>query len=140
MKRFLIILSSIFLIFFFSNHLNCEAGAASLSSIPEKSRLVLNSNGEITILLLADTQDIFPAQSDMIALQEACLDYSAPEFVIYLGDQISGPSLRSNEAKTKNAINNILLPTLERKIPFSFVFGNHDNEGGISKETQFAWY
>ena len=38
------------------------------------------------------------------------------------------------------ALDAILAPVAERGIPFAAVFGNHDDEGGVSKETQLAIY
>lgn len=40
----------------------------------------------------------------------------------------------------EKALDAILAPVAERGIPFAAVFGNHDDEGGVSKETQLAIY
>lgn len=55
------------------------------------------------------------------------LDDEKPDLVIFTGDIIySKPALEN--------MRNVLKKVSDRKIPFSIVFGNHDNEQGATKE------
>ena len=54
--------------------------------------LQFDENGEFKILIVADTQDIDKPQKETIALLEAELDAAQPDLVVFLGDQIHGPS------------------------------------------------
>ena len=57
-----------------------------------------------------------------------------------MGDQIHGPSIGKSVERTQKALDAFLQPVAERGLNFALVFGNHDDEGGVSKETQMAYY
>ncbi len=101
----------------------------------------LNFNdGEFKILILADPQDTDHPQKAMLDLMNASLDTADPDLVVFLGDMIHAPSIGNNLEATKKAIDAIINPVVDRGLQFAIVFGNHDDEGGISKETQMAYY
>ena len=102
--------------------------------------LQFDENGEFKILIVADTQDIDKPQKETIALLEAELDAAQPDLVVFLGDQIHGPSTGKSVERTQKALDAILQPIAERSLQFAVVFGNHDDEGGVSKETQMEYY
>ena len=102
--------------------------------------LQFDENGEFKILIVADTQDIDKPQKETIALLEAELDAAQPDLVVFLGDQIHGPSIGKSVERTQKALDAFLQPVAERGLNFALVFGNHDDEGGVSKETQMAYY
>ena len=102
--------------------------------------LQFDENGEFKILIVADTQDIDKPQKETIALLEAELDAAQPDLVVFLGDQIHGPSIGKSVERTQKALDAFLQPVAERGLQFAVVFGNHDDEGGVSKETQLAIY
>ena len=102
--------------------------------------LQFDENGEFKILIVADTQDIGKPQKETIALLEAELDAAQPDLVVFLGDQIHGPSIGKSVERTQKALDAFLQPVAERGLNFALVFGNHDDEGGVSKETQLAIY
>ena len=106
----------------------------------EDAQLRFDENGEFRILIVADTQDIDRPQKATIALLEAELDAAQPDLVVFLGDQIHGPSTGKSVEKTEKALDAILHPVVERGLQFAVVFGNHDDEGGVSKEAQMAYY
>lgn len=112
--------------------------AADAADAP--AQLQFDKNGEFKILVVADTQDIDKPQKQTVALLEAELDAAQPDLVVFLGDQIHGPSTGNSEARTQAALDAILQPVAARGLNFAFVFGNHDDEGGVSKETQLAYY
>ncbi len=105
----------------------------------EDAVLQFDENGEFRILIVADTQDTATPQEAMLRLLQAELDAADADLVVFTGDQVHGPSVRT-EAAMEKALDAILAPVAERGIPFAAVFGNHDDEGGVSKETQLAIY
>ena len=105
----------------------------------EDAVLQFDENGEFRILIVADTQDTATPQEAMLRLLQAELDAADADLVVFTGDQVHGPSVRTTKAMEK-ALDAILSPVAERGIPFTAVFGNHDDEGGVSKETQLAIY
>ena len=111
------------------------AGAARA----EGGSLRFDQNGEFKILLLADTQDVAKPQKEMLQLLEASLDAAQPDFVVYLGDMIHGNDIKSEES-AEAAITAIVAPVVQRGLPFAVVFGNHDDNGGVSKEAQMEIY
>ena len=130
MKRLL----SLFLCIILILSLCCSVFAAN------GDELRFNDDGSFKILLVADTQDTNHPQKAMLRLLNACLDKSNPDLVIFLGDQIHGPSMGKSERAVMAAIDAIIEPVEARGIPFAVVFGNHDDEGGVSKEFQMAYY
>ena len=103
-------------------------------------QLQFDENGEFRILIVADTQDIDKPQKETIALLEAELDAAQPDLVVFLGDQIHGPSTGRSVERTQKALDAILQPVAARELPFAVVFGNHDDEGGVDKQTQLEYY
>ena len=103
-------------------------------------QLQFDKNGEFRILIVADTQDIDKPQKETIALLEAELDAAQPDLVVFLGDQIHGPSTGRSVERTQKALDAILQPVAARELPFAVVFGNHDDEGGVDKQTQLEYY
>lgn len=108
------------------------------SAVGDKG-LCFDEKGEFRILIVADTQDIANPQEKMLRLLSASLDQAKPDLVVLLGDVIHGPAILTEEG-TKKAIDAVVAPIAERGIPFAVVFGNHDDEGGVSKELQMQWY
>ncbi|NMP38378.1 MAG: metallophosphoesterase family protein [Clostridiales bacterium] len=101
---------------------------------PVSSNLKFGSDGKFTILQLADTQDKYPANTTMIAFINEVLDEAEPDLVIFTGDNVVCDDAR--------AYDEILNPVVERGIPFTMVYGNHDDESdpGRTKEDMLAIY
>lgn len=112
-------------------------GAFAEAAVPA---LQCNADGSFKILVVADTQDDNTPQPAMLKLLNAALDSDTYNLVIFLGDQVHGPTVGNNEAKTFAAIDAVVQPVADRNLPFAVVFGNHDDEGGVSKEAQMAHY
>lgn len=94
-----------------------------------KMELKFNSDGKFKILAIADAQDTDTPQKETIDMLTNALDEANPDLVVFLGDNIAGWWKGVDEAKTEQAIANIIEPVDERGIPFAIVFGNHDHEG-----------
>lgn len=93
----------------------------------------------LRILIVADPQDIDTPQPAMLSLMNASLDAAKPDLVVFLGDMIHGRDLRG-EDRVRKSIDAVVSPVVERGVPFALVFGNHDEECGISKEEQLKMY
>lgn len=105
----------------------------------QEKQLQFNEDGKFTILQIADTQDIFiPLLSTIEAINRA-LDKVQPDLVVFTGDNITGGGCFT-KSLTKTAIDAIVEPVAKRGIPFTLVFGNHDDEGSVDKDTQFSMY
>ena len=78
--------------------------------------LQFDENGEFKILIVADPQDIDKPQKETIALLEAELDAAQPDLVVFLGDQIHGPSTGKSVERTQKALDAILQPIAERSL------------------------
>lgn len=121
-----------------------------LSTIPvfaeetskERSMLQFDNNGNFRILIIADPQDTLNPRQETLDLMNAALDTTNPDLVVFTGDNIHSPDwkLKNSKSRTTKAIERIMEPVVSRNIPYCVVFGNHDDEGGISKEYQMELY
>ena len=104
----------------------------SFAAYKDDAKLQFNKNGKFKILCLADVQDDYPMEPAVLQFINEALDFAAPDLVVFVGDNVVGEDIR--------AIDEMIAPLDERDIPFTFVFGNHDDEGGMVKEDQLAAY
>lgn len=108
-------------------------------------QLKFNKNGKFRIMQIADIQDTQLTSKDTISFISAALDKDKPDLVVFTGDQLKGYGfnllLGDRYKNAKQAITNFVRPVVQRNIPFTFVFGNHDAQGfGIDKEEQLKIY
>jgi predicted MPP superfamily phosphohydrolase len=83
---------------------------------------------------------------------ERVLDEEKPDLVVLSGDQVNGGTApdvqsvcctdyhRELELIIKQAMFKIIEPLAERKIPYAAIFGNHDDEGTLSRSAQMSLY
>lgn len=107
--------------------------------------LKFNPDGKFRIMQIADIQDTQMTSRDTVEFIAAALDKDRPDLVVFTGDQIKGYGvtllLGDREENYKKAFRSFLKPVVDRNIPFTFCFGNHDAQAfGISKEKQFELY
>ena len=131
MKRFLCCLVSLAVLL-----LALVPAALAESTSPT---LQFGEQEDFKVLIIADTQDTSAPQMQMIHMIENALDRTQPDLVILLGDNIHGPSI-SDKADLEKALHFVLDPICARNIPFAFVYGNHDDQCGISREDQMKIY
>lgn len=114
----------------------------------QKHSLHINNDGKFKVLQVADLhlgtgpgvcrEPEPPADSGRkcdadprtLAFVSSMLDEEKPDLVILSGDQVNGetaPDAQSAVFKFANVF-------IERKIPFATIFGNHDDEGSLSRE------
>ncbi|KAK5960145.1 phosphoprotein phosphatase PWA37_002639 [Arxiozyma heterogenica] len=77
-------------------------------------------------------RDTEPCRADPKTLNfiNTVLDIEKPQLVVFTGDQIMGQeSLQDSETTLLKAIS----PVIERKIPWALTWGNHDDEGSLSR-------
>ena len=102
-------------------------------------------NGNFRIMQIADIQDTNKTSKATVELIRRALDEAKPDLVVFTGDQIKGYGINlllgDRKKNVAAAISNILKPLEERNIPFTFVFGNHDDTSfSISKQEQYEIY
>jgi predicted MPP superfamily phosphohydrolase len=114
--------------------------AVTAQAYVSKRVLTFNSDGKFKIIMINDTQDTDKTMKATLKLIANAIDKVKPDLVVLDGDNISGSWLGINEQKVKKAIDNIVKPINDRNIPFAVVFGNHDQETGVSKEKQMQIY
>ncbi len=114
---------------------------AAQAAVPAcaEQELGFDPDQEFRVLIVADTQDTDNPQKAMLDLLNASLDRGKPDLVVFLGDMIHGPSVQGYE-RVKEAIDAIVQPVVRRGIPFALVFGNHDDQCGLTNEQQLAIY
>ncbi len=113
--------------------------ASSAYAATPATSLAFNSEGKFKIIQFTDTQDDNIPRQAMIKLMNKALDSEKPDLVVFTGDNITGGG-SPGKILTSIAIRAIIKPVATRGIPFAMVFGNHDAEGGVSKETQLTMY
>lgn len=108
--------------------------------------LRVQKSGKFKILQLADLhfstgpgecRDPYPdtpenclADPRTLGFINKVLDNEKPDYVVLTGDQIFGQAAPDSET----AMLKVVAPLIERKIPYSMVFGNHDHEGSLSRK------
>ncbi len=98
----------------------------------DDAKLQFNSNGKFKILVLADVQDNFPMKESVIQFIREALKYENPDLVVFCGDNTT----RGEEA----SIDQMLAPLTETNVPFTLVFGNHDDDGELTNDEQLPYY
>ncbi len=119
-----------------------------------KDKLRFNSNGKFTIMQVSDAQDMHIPRRAMFKMLNKLYDEINPDLIVLTGDNILGNHIndafvgnhqfvKSKEGtlkRMKKALGYLLNPIEKRKIPFAFVYGNHDDRNCISKDEQAEIY
>ena len=66
---------------------------------------------------------------------EHVLDVEKPDMVVFTGDQLNG---QGTSWDPKSVLAKFATAVTERAIPWAAVFGNHDDEDGMSREDQMT--
>lgn len=117
-------------------------------------KLKFNKNGKFTILQVSDAQDMHIPRKAMFKMLEKTYDKVKPDLIVLTGDNILGnhidDALIGNRKSTttkegvlkrmRKALGLLLDPIEKRKIPFAFIYGNHDDMNIISKKEQAEIY
>lgn len=101
-------------------------------------------DGKFRILQIADTQDTSMTSVDTVNFIRCALEKAKPDLVVFSGDQLKGYGITFNigdrKENPKIAIDNIVKSVDEMGIPFTFVFGNHDDQCAADKKAQMKIY
>lgn len=119
-----------------------EIQKAKLAELLEtKHKLTYNEDGSFRVLIIADAH--MNVNGDATDVQEVkdrikfLVDTEDPDLVIYTGDN----TINSwSEQELRDNLDAIVSYVEEKKIPWCHVYGNHDEEYGMSKERQQAVY
>ncbi|KAF9346866.1 hypothetical protein BGX26_001629 [Mortierella sp. AD094] len=117
---------------------------ASNMALPKAPTLRFNEDGSFKIVQFADIHMATGPHSchnvpstmectgdiNTIEMMERMLDSERPDLVVYTGDNVDG--LTSNDAFS--TILKYSKPVIDRGIPWTIIFGNHDEEGDLSRE------
>ncbi len=103
------------------------------------------NNGKFRIMQIADVQDTQNTSDATVRFIRDALKATKPDLVVFTGDQIKGYGFYlfggDNKKKVTECLNKLLTPLAETGIPFTFTFGNHDDQAfSISKKEQFEIY
>ncbi len=118
--------------------LMCASISVFAATPAEEAKLQFNEDGSFKIMNISDIQDqenLLKVTADFMA---AAIEAEQPDLIILTGDNISGNSIVAN--KTEQAIRAVMNVLDPFGIPVAIVFGNHDEESGVSKEEQMAIY
>jgi hypothetical protein len=103
----------------------CGMAAWPVAAKSENPPLRYGDDGKFRILVFTDTHHT--ESDEMITFLHEALDYAKPDLVLFLGDNINGPAVLSEQTECA-AVARILTPVTQRGLPFAFVWGNHDPE------------
>ena len=113
-----------------------------------KPALHVNNNGKFKIVQLADLhlatgpgicREPEPPENSggkcnadprTLSFVTSILDEEKPDLVVLSGDQVNGETAPD----AQSAVFKFAAPLIERKIPYATIFGNHDDEGSLSRE------
>ena len=109
-------------------------------------------DGKLKILQLADLhlssfdgvcRDQYPQISDECKADERTmvfvnklLDIEKPDLVIFTGDQVFG----EDSFHVQSTVLKLVAPLIDRNIPYAAMFGNHDDEGSMTREELCAFF
>ena len=111
-------------------------------------------NGKFRILQVSDAQDLQHVRHTMMRMLNKAYDDTKPDLIVLTGDNILGNHLydcelwtplfvkdKPSEMKAMGvAIDKLIAPIEERKIPFAMIYGNHDDRNRMTKEEQADFY
>lgn len=108
----------------------------AFAAVPgENDALKFDENGEFRIFNICDIQDHYPISKTIVAFIEDMIELYDPHIVILGGDNSTAPK----EDKA-DAIKELCDIFVDNETYFTFVFGNHDDEQGVSREELFDMY
>lgn len=96
-------------------------------------------DGKFKILCVSDFHGRVNYDKRLMRDFSAIVDGTQPDLVLVLGDMVWGDASESEEA-VRDFLTDAMQCLEDRKIPWAHVFGNHDDEKGISNEAQEKIY
>lgn len=105
------------------------------ASAEADTTLQFGEDGKFKIMMFADSQDDEELEETTVQLMKEALATYKPDLVVFMGDNSVAPG-----EKQADAIAAIVAPVVEAGVPFTVVFGNHDQEQGVPNEYLLAEY
>lgn len=102
----------------------------------EESRLMFSEDGKLKIVIFSDCQDDYKPSGYMTTFMDKVVKYEKPDLAIFLGDNIVEDTVEDFIA----GITPVVETVTSHNVPFAYVYGNHDDEYGVSKEEQYEIY
>lgn len=101
----------------------------TVASYAQKPALTFNREGKFKIIQFTDIHYKKSDKNSEAALKliNEVLDTEKPDFVVFTGDLIYAKPV-------KEGIDDVVNPVIKRKIPWAYIFGNHDDEFGMSRQ------
>lgn len=128
MKKVISILLCLLLVFAHST--------VAFAAVPgDNGVLKFDENGEFKIFNICDIQDDYPISKTTVAFIKDMIELHDPDLVVLGGDNSTAPK----EVKA-DAIKELCNIFVDSETYFTFVFGNHDDEQGVSREELFRMY
>ena len=109
--------------------------AMSASATDADYTLKFNDDGKFTIMMFADSQDNEELEETTAQLMKESLATYEPDLVVFMGDNSVAPG-----EKQADAIAAIVAPCVEAEVPYTVVFGNHDQEQGVPNDDLLKEY
>lgn len=99
----------------------------------QQPTLQFNKNGKFKIVQFTDVHYIHGNPKSDVALERIneVIEAEHPDLVLFTGDVIYGQP-------AEEGLRHVLKQVADRKIPFAVMFGNHDDEQGLTREELFA--
>ncbi len=105
-------------------------------------------NGKFKIMQVSDPQDMHYPRRSMIKMLDKAYDELKPDLVVFTGDNVLSNHLldarlgnkkvaegfEATKVRMKKSLDVILAPLEKRGIPFTMIFGNHDDMCCMTKE------
>lgn len=106
-----------------------------------KHTLRFNKNGKFRILMMSDLHGGIGCSAQLPVAIEALIENTRPDLVL-LGGDTAGPGRIHVETAEhlRSLLEAVTLPMEKRGIPWAHVFGNHDDNFGLSNEEQESVY
>ena len=105
-------------------------------TLSSKIRLSFDEEGDFRILVIADVHARGELPEMVSENIKELVDEEDPSLVIFTGDN----TICSTEDELKASLNTMVGYIEEKQIPWCHVYGNHDDESGLTKEEQQSIY
>lgn len=103
--------------------------ASVIPAVAQRKSLSFDGNGNFKIVQFTDVhyKQGVPESKAAIDLINEVLDAENPDLVVFTGDIIWSKPVYAG-------LDEVFAPVIERRIPWAYVFGNHDDEFDVSRE------
>ena len=122
------------------NNTNKDKQALIEELLDTRHELRADENGEFKVVVMSDIQGSdshVPIPQSVLDNIKTIVDREKPDLIVFDGDNTNG---LHSESAYRQYIGEMVSYIEESKIPWAHVYGNHDHEGGISKEKQSEIY